>query len=145
MPNFKSSNEGTWFYFDETNLKTGGVCLRELTGEELDRIERITVKHKRKPVRGVMIDVPEEDTKTSFRLTWDYCIVDWDNIQIDGQDAECNAENKVKLMNCPDFAKFVGSCISDLVEANKTIEEARVKNLKSSSSGKQKSQNAKSA
>lgn len=140
MPNFSSKNSGQWYYFDDSNPDVGGICLRELSADEANRIEKLTVKHKRKPIRGVMVDVPEEDTKTASRLTWDYCIVDWNNIQLDGQTVECNSENKSKMMKCTDFAKFIGDCITELVETNKTLEEARAKNSESSSSGKSKSQ-----
>lgn len=142
MPNFSTKNEGVWFYFDKEHPDLGGICLRELTSEEAARIDKITVKHKRKVVRGAMVDVPEEDAKTATRLTWDYCITDWKNIQLDGEDMECNTENKVKMMNCIGFAKFMGDCITDLIGANKAIEEARVKNLQSSSSGRLRSQAA---
>ena len=140
MIDFSSSNEGTWFLFNEENKEAGGICLRELGTEEAARIEKLTIKHKRKPVRGVVVDVIEENSKLATRLTWDYCIVAWKNIQLDGKEVECNTENKVKLMGCTDFAKFMGDCITELVETNKTLEEARAKNSMSSSSGKHKNQ-----
>lgn len=144
-PNFNSKNVGTWFYFDESNLDAGGIRLRELSAGEAARIEKLTVKHRRKPVRGAMVDVAQEDSKTATRLTWDYCIVDWKNVQLDGQEMECNTENKLKMVSCTDFAKFIGDCITELVETNKTLEETRAKNEGSSLSGKSKSQIAKPA
>ena len=140
MPSFTSQNPGQWFYFNESEPEQGGVCLRELSTDEAARIEKLTVKHKRKPVRGMLVDTQMEDSTMATRLTWDYCIVGWSNVQLDDQDLECNTENKVKMMKCTDFAKFIGDCITELVETNKTLEEARAKNLESSSGGKLKSQ-----
>jgi len=145
MVNFSSSNAGTWFYFNDDDPEQGGVCLRELSTEEATRIEKLTVKVKRKYIRGNMVEVREEDAKQSARLTWDYCIVDWSNVYLDGKPVECTAENKLKLMKCIDFAKFVSECIEKLVETNRALEEARLKNSESISSGNTKSPPAKSA
>jgi len=83
-----------------------------------------------------MVDVTEKNTEMETRLIWDYCIVDWKNVQLDGEDVPCTTENKVKLMKqCLDFAKFVTTCIDELAETNKALEEARLKNSESTSNG----------
>ena len=135
MPQFDSANKGTWFYFDSVNEELGGVCLRELSTAENQRIERMTVKKRKKIKRGVAFDDPEIDEKLASKMRWDFCITDWKEVELDGQPQECNAENKVKMMNVIDFVKHVVDSLEKLVETNKTIEEARVKNLPPSSSG----------
>jgi len=144
MANFSSANSGQWYYFDEANPELGGVCLRELSTDEATRIEKLTVKHKRKVVRGNVVDTKVEDTERANRLIWDYCITDWQNVQLDGRDLDCTRENKVKMMKCVDFAKFVGEALVDLVDTNRTLEEARRKNSGTSSGGSSKSRTAKS-
>ena len=135
MANFNSSNPGQWYYFDESNPELGGVCLRELSAHEMTRIQKITVKERRKVISGKVVQVQDENTELSNRLTWDYCITDWKNVQLDGKDLECTTENKVKMMKCIDFAKFISECLSNLVSTNRTLEEARLKNSGTISNG----------
>jgi len=145
MPNFKSENPGTWFYFNPDNESAGGVCLRELSVDEVDRIERLTVKTKKKVSRGVVVEDKKEDTKMASRLRWDFCIVDWSEVSLDGKQLECTTENKVKMMKVTDFVKFIVDSLNELVEANESIEKARLKNSKSSSDGSLESPTAESA
>jgi len=135
MANFSSKNEGTWFWFDEDNHDEGGVCLRELSGDEYEKIERMTVKTKKKIKRGVAFDAVTVDEKLASRMRWDYCIVNWKNLQVDSVDIECTVENKVKMVNITNFIKFIGPAIEELSETNEAIDEARLGNLKSTSDG----------
>jgi len=145
MPNFSSKNEGTWFYFDPDDESLGGVCLRELDPDEFNRIERLTVKHKKRVMRGVLVDDVKIDEKLASKLRWDYCIMDWKVVSLDGQTLECTTDNKVKMMNVSDFVKHVADSLGELVENNQSLQEARVKNSESSSKDSSKSQTAKGA
>ena len=145
MPNFNSANKGTWFYFDPANEKLGGVCLRELSTEENNRIEQMTVKHRKKVMRGVLVDDVTTDERLASKLRWDFCITDWNEIMLDGQQLECISESKAKMMNVVDFVKHVVDSLEKLIETNRTLDEARAKNLKTSSSGKLKSHLVKTA
>ncbi len=135
MLDFSSKNEGKWFYFNDDDHEQGGVCLRELGIEEAKRIEKITVKHKRKPRAGRMQETTDVDEKTASIMTWDYCITEWSNVGLDGKEVECTGPNKQAMMKCTDFCKFVTDSIEDLVTVNDTLEGARAKNSDSSSSG----------
>ena len=135
MPQFNSANTGTWFYFDSTNEKLGGVCLRELTTDEYNQIERLTVKKTKKIKRGVPYDDIQTNEKLASKLRWDFCITDWKEVNLDNQLLECTIDNKVKMMKVTDFVKHVVDSLEKLVEMNETIEEARAKNLPSSSNG----------
>lgn len=136
MPNFDSTNIGTWFYFFPANEEFGGVCLRELTTSESEKIERITVKKRKKFRRGTVYDDAETDEKLASKMRWDFCITEWKEVTLDGKSLDCTAENKVKMMNVIDFVKHVVDSLEKLVDTNKTLEEARVKNLPSSLNGK---------
>lgn len=143
MRNFKSANPGTWFYYDPDNEDQGGVCLRELSTVEYERIERITVKTKKKFKHGVPYDDVQTDDHLAFKLRWDFCIVDWSKTCLDSQELDCDSDNKVKMMKVVDFVKFVANSLDELVDSNKSIEEARPKNLGTSSNGSSKSQTVK--
>ena len=145
MPDFSSKNNGRWFYFDPDNESLGGVCLRELPPDEFDRIEKLTVKHKKKIMRGVLVDDSTTDEKLSSKLRWDYCVVDWKEVTLDGQLLSCDSKNKVKMMKVTDFVKFLADSLGELVDVNKSLDEARVKNSESSSSDSSKSPTAKTA
>lgn len=140
MPNFSSGNPGTWFYYNPDDESQGGVCLRELSTDEYEKIERLTVKIKKKVKRGIVIEDKIEDTKMASRLRWSYCITDWKKTSLDGKELECNTINKVKMMKVIDFVKFVVDSLNELVDANKSLEEVQLKNLESSSNDSSKSQ-----
>ena len=135
MPQFSSTQKGTWFYFDPENESSGGVCLRELTTDESQRIDKLTVKKKKKFRRGIAYDDIETDEKLASKLRWDFCITDWKEVSLDGEQLECTTENKVKMMKVVDFVKHIVNSLEVLVETNATLEEARVKNLENTSSG----------
>lgn len=135
MLDLNSENIGTWFYFDPDNHDVGGVCLRELTTEEHQRIERLTVTTKKKFKRGAWIEDKTTDEKLASKLRWDFCIVDWKKVSIDGQVVECTTANKVRAMKIIDFVKIIVDNLEELTEANTALAEARVKNLGDSSNG----------
>ncbi len=139
MANFKSDNSGTWFFYDSENESEGGICLRELSTEEYDRIEKLTVTIKKKWKHGQPYDDRKEDERLARRLRFDFCIVDWKKTSLDNVELECDTDNKVKMMKILDFAKFVANSLSDLTDANKSLEEARAKNFGTTSNGKLKS------
>lgn len=145
MPNFSSKNQGTWFFFNPEDESQGGVCLQEITPEENLRIEKLTVKSRKKVIRGVPVDDSKVNEKLAWRLRWDFCIVDWREVSLDGQQLECTTDNKVKMMNVTDFVKFVVDSLETLVETNKALDEARLKNSENSSNGNTESQTALSA
>lgn len=145
MPQFNSKNEGQWVYFDPSNKDLGGVCLRELSTEEHTQIEKLTIKHKKKIMRGVLVDDAITNEKLESKLRWNYCITDWKEVALDGQLLECNSENKVKMMKVIDFVKFVADSLGEIVDTNKAVEEARLKNLPPSSDDSSKNLTAKTA
>lgn len=145
MPNFSSANKGTWFYYDPADESLGGVSFREITIDEQQRIENITVKTRKKFRRGVSYDDVKTDEELASKLRWDFCIVDWTETQLDGQDLDCTCDNKVKMMKVTDFVKFAVDSLSDLVEMNATLKEAQLGNLPSSSEDNLKNRTAKLA
>lgn len=134
MLDFKTKDEGTWFYFIEDRSES--VCLRMPTADEYEDIQRLTVKPgKPEYHRGHRYETEKTDDKLSERLSLRKFIMDWKGIGLDGTEIECTNENKEKMMKITDFRMFVGECIEKMVEENKTIEEARAKNLNDSLDG----------
>jgi len=141
MINFSSKNEGTWHFFVEDNHDLGGVCLRLPTSAEYEDIQRLTVKSGKPDYhRGVRYETEKTDTKLQAKLSLRKFIVDWKGVSLDGQELECNNDTKERMIKVQDFQLFVGGCIEKMVEGNKTIEAARVKNLESSVDGDSLSQ-----
>lgn len=136
MLELNSNNKGTWFYFDPDNHDAGGVCLRELTSEELLRIEKLTVAKKRKFKRGAWIEDTTINETLATKLRWEFCIVDWKKVSIDGKEVECTPDNKTRAMKIMDFVKIIVDNLEELTETNNALEEARVKNLPPISGGK---------
>ena len=124
------SNDGIWFYFNDKNHDDGGVSLRSLSISDLTRIEKETVTIKREFKKVTRRDPPqvfeirEVDEEKRMNLQWDAMIVDWKNIEVDGEQLECNTENKVMMMSeYPEFAVFVGEAITKLVELQPSPED----------------------
>jgi len=136
MANFSKKDEGKWFYFDASDESVGGVKLRLLPPNEEDRIQKLTVTTKQKPIRGIMVETKTTDEKMKNRLTYDGWIVDWKDVELDGKIMSCTEDNKVTMMEVTDFARFVLESIISLGESNATIEEAKLKNLRNTSNGK---------
>lgn len=136
MINFKSESKGTWFYFDEENHSLGGICLRLPTSAEYDDIHRLTVKSGKPDYhRGQRYETTKTNEKLAHKLSLRKFIVDWKDISLDGTPMDCTDENKEKMVKVTDFQLFLGECIEQMVEGNKTIEAARVKNFESSADG----------
>lgn len=135
MINFTTKNEGTWFYFDKNDQDLGGLCLREMSQTELQKIKKLTTKKKRKFKRGQLIEVVETNEELETKLIFNYCIVDWKGVSLNGEEVECNAANKEKLLESVDFLKLVTEFLEELNEDNKSLNEAREKNSVNGSNG----------
>ncbi len=135
MIDFNSKNKGMWFFYNPDKEEDGGVCLRELSTEEHQRIEKITVKTKRKFKHGIAYDDRQVDEVIALKLRWDFCIVDWEETGLDGMQLDCNSDNKDKMMKVIDFVKFVVDSLEELTESNESLAKAKLKNSESSSSG----------
>ena len=139
MIDFKSEVKGVWFYFDEDNHDLGGVCMRLPTSAEHEEIERLTVRPGKPDYhRGQRYETEKTNEKLHIKLSLRKFIVDWKGVSLDGQELECNNDTKEKMIKVQDFQSFIGKCIDKMVEGNKTIEGARVKNLRSSADGDSK-------
>jgi len=140
MADFSTKNQGTWFYFDEVRPELGGVCLRELSFDQAKAISRETTKTQRRFDGMQWRDDKVVDEDKATDLTYAYCIVDWENVSIDGIPLECTLGNKIKAMKSLDFAKFVLDCLTQLRGKNSAIEVARLKNSETTSNGNSQNQ-----
>ena len=126
---FDTKNEGTWFWFDEDDHEAGGVCLRVCAKADIDKINRLTSTTKREYKGGNRHEYKVVDEKRADELIWDFCIVDWQGVEVDGIDLECTKENKVRLMNTSvDFVNRIGKWLDQLTEIEGTAEKAEEKN-----------------
>jgi hypothetical protein len=127
---FKSDdlNPGVWFYFGDDE-KAGGVCIRFASADKLKEIAKKTTTTKNewrnhKPVESKKIDEDKHDL-----LLWDYCIVDWKNVNEDGKPIKCNAKNKSMLMGgAPVFSSFVTEALQRLKYDHEELQKAIPKN-----------------
>jgi len=135
MLNFDNKNEGKWFYAVDGDEKSGGVCLRVLSPEKYQEIQKLTTKTKKKVKRGVAYDEVTTNERLESKLRWNYCIVNWTDIQLNGEPVECTKENKVELCKSVQFLSWIADCLEKLTEENNVLEEARLKNSEGSSNG----------
>ena len=133
--NFASSNEGKWFDFDANDPSKGGVQIRVLSLDETKRIDKLAVKTRMKPMRGQMVKIEDVNEELQDRLRWDYCIVDWKDVTLDGKPLPCTTENKVALMKNVRFINFLVDKINELTEELEISSEDSEKNSETSSSG----------
>ncbi|KKM77071.1 hypothetical protein LCGC14_1373790, partial [marine sediment metagenome] len=133
---FQGKVTGIWFNFIEESPELGSVCLRLPTSEEYEEIRNLTVKPGKPDYhRGQRYETEKTNEILSRKLSLRKFIVDWKEVSLDGQVMDCTDENKEKMIKVQDFQLFIGVCIEKLVDGNKTIEEARVKNSGSSVNG----------
>lgn len=105
---FSSDNSGKKFYFNPKKEEEGSVTLRLVPKDILDDIMSKTTWTTKRIRRGQMQEEKHEDLPKQERLIWDYTIVDWENVSIDGEEIECNTENKYfMMMRVPKFSNFV--------------------------------------
>lgn len=142
MANFETSNTGTWFYFDPEHPESGGVCLRLLTAEKTKSIEKMVTTVEKIMVEGQLAEKKKVNEKLESELIFDYCIVDWNEVQIDGQKAECTIANKARIMKSIDFARFVNQSLKVLAASNKAIQEVVLKNSETILNGSTQNQTA---
>lgn len=120
-------NPAVWFDHPEYDAK---IQLRVLPVEELERIRKKTTKNRIEYRRGQRFEVEKVNEEKAQKLTWDYCIVDWENI-LDGarNPIECTTDNKLLLMKkAPKFAAWVTDCIDRLNQDSEDREERAEKN-----------------
>lgn len=143
--------QGEWFKFFRSEIKESGdvtfldpdpdagrVRLRIAGADAIDGIRsqtRKTVKEfvlnpkTRAMERVEYEDQTPEQKKKEGELIWDHAIQEWEGIlDKDGNEIPCTTENKVKLMNIPQFARFVGRCLQIITGANAGAAEEGIKN-----------------
>lgn len=124
---------GEWFPFFGSEIKPDGeitylepekgagqVCVRIADAETIEKIHAQTRKKVAENVlnpktrtmeRLIYFDQTPEQEKKEREMIWDHAIVEWKGIlDMKGKEIPCTLENKLKLMNIPVFARFVGRC-----------------------------------
>jgi len=135
---FTSENSGKWFWFNGKDENSGGICLRVLSIDESRRIDKLTTTKKWKPIRGQVTELKTIDEELRDKLVWDYCIVDWKDVKLDGKEVKPTADSKVAMMGSNAFATFFLDKVTELNEDNEISTEQLEKNSKTSSSGSTK-------
>lgn len=143
--------QGEWFKFFGSTIKENGdtvfldpeadagkVCLRIASPEVIESIQAQTRKKTaefalnpktRAMERVVYFDQTAAQEKKENELIWDHAITGWEGIlDKDGNEIPCITENKQKLMNIPQFARFVGRCLRLISGANVGAAEEATKN-----------------
>ncbi len=147
-----NASTGEWFPFFGSKIKPDGeveylepekdagrVCLRIADPDTLEKIQSQTRKRiaenvfnpkTRQMERITYFDQTPEQEKKERELIWDFAIQSWEGIlDTKGQQIPCTLENKMKLMNNPLFARFVGRCLQLISGATAEAEKIKEKNL----------------
>lgn len=116
----------------------GRVCLRIADPETIEGIQAQTRRKIKEFVHNPKTRAMErveyfeqsaEQEKKERELTWDWAIQAWEGIlDKDGNEIPCTVEHKLKLMNIPVFARFVGHCLRLLASSGTQVEEHAGKN-----------------
>lgn len=126
----KELNPGAWFSFPDGD---GKVCLRICDIDILDEIRRQTaikeVEYKDGQRFEFQVDSPELK-RLELELTYDYCIIDWKNINdAEGKPIPCNKEMKILLMGkSVRFSRFVAECLVKLSADEASTKKKQEKN-----------------
>lgn len=143
--------QGEWFKFFRSEIKENGetvyldpeadagrVCLRTAAPEVIESIQSKTRKKTAEFVRNpstramervVYFDQTPDQERMERELIWDHAIQGWEGmLDVSGTEIPCTSENKMKLMNIPVFARFVGRCLQLITGANASTVEGAEKN-----------------
>lgn len=146
-----TTGAGEWFPFFGSEIRTDGeikyfdpeegagrVCLRVADPETLEKIQSETRKRasefvfnpkSRQMERVTYFEQSPVQEKREREMIWDHAIMDWENIlDANGNQIPCVLENKMKLMNNPQFARFIGRCLQLISGAAAEAKEASEKN-----------------
>lgn len=111
-------NPGSWFSFNENDPESGSICVRTINDAERNKIRKATRKKRVEYKRGQRFEVEDFDDDAFTKMLWDYCIVDWKDLEDDdGNPIECTVDNKLKLIReHVGFQLFVSNCIEKVTE-----------------------------
>jgi hypothetical protein len=148
-----SSNAGEFFPFFGSKINTDGtieyldpekdagkVCIRIVDAETLEKIQAQTRTKKsqfvlntesRKMEKVDYYEQTPEQIKKERQMIFDSAVISWEENKFfdeDGQEIVCNPENKIKMMNDPQFARFVGECFRRITGAKAEAEKVKEKN-----------------
>jgi hypothetical protein len=87
--------DGIWF-----NVGNGvRFRLRRFGGSNSQKLKLAMAKYHKPMARLIELDklTVEENTELMAKTFAEACLVDWENVEIDGEKAPCNFENAVKL------------------------------------------------
>jgi len=113
--NLKELNPGAWFTFPKGS---GKVKLRICSPGELIKIRKQTVGDGVEYVDGKRFEYQNTDSDLERELMWDYCIMDWKDINdAEGNPIPCNKEMKILLMGeSPEVLRLVSDGLDKLVK-----------------------------
>lgn len=123
------SEVGVWVEYDEdVSFK-----LRHLSPKKVSDIRKKFIS--KKIVGGVrQEEIKDKDQKKFDLALYDHIIEDWEGIKLHGSNAECNRENKTKLMNGSiDISVFILDEAKKIHEEKIEVDENEEKNLQTSS------------
>lgn len=128
--NFSTENPFVTFFFNEKDDSDGFIEIRTLNAAKAKEISKKTTKKKVEYPRGKRFEVEVVNDELREKLTWDYCIGKWSQVNDDnGNEYENTVQNKVDLMNNSNaFASYVAECMEKIDEADNVIQEQSEKN-----------------
>ena len=120
------------------------VELRLCLGQALKDIEAKTVTKKVEHVQPLKkngkvnlraalqrIEYTETNEEKYNELTFDHIICDWRLLDSDGNQIECNLENKLIMLGIFEFDRFVAESLEAMTDADKKSKEDQETNLSS--------------
>ena len=125
----KDLNPGAWFTFPGKGNE-GKVCLRVCDIDVLDEIQKQTRTKGVEYKKGQRFEFHDDNPILERALTYDYCIMDWKNINdAEGKPIPCNYDMKKFLMGkSVKFSSFVADCLTKLSEDEAASKVVREKN-----------------
>ena len=107
-----------WFSRGDCKIK-----VKALEGSDIEAVEKefVTMKHEfaHNPVTNKLerVEWKEEDEVQKALALGARLIIEWENVEIDGEPAECTEENKRKLIGeSPEFREFYTKSIKAITE-----------------------------
>ena len=121
----KNQNESVWIsYSNEAEF-----LIRPLTASSVEKIRKQFVKSKIGNKNGEVTIIEVVDDEKFNDALIDYIIEDWKGIgDEDGNDLDCNLENKKLVMDISEISEFILTAAKKLPMLSKNKIEAEIKN-----------------
>lgn len=92
--NSSLEKDGVWFQYEDAKF-----LIARMGGDNIDRLEKANAKHLKKHAAAIRRNdlKIKQQKEISKEIFVDCCLLDWDNVYLEGEKLDYTRENAIKL------------------------------------------------